>query len=162
MECSNCEILQRDNEPSNGECSFRVGLGGGIPIREATTKGYSIADIGDSVNYEELGSSTRRGRVGKQISSTLNTTCKIGVVVRVGNTHPSGRGMNGTIWDSEEPGPSLTTNKGEGYKIAYQRHRDNEPEPKRPNEDSRQGEFESDIGHHAPTTESLGGGGYSE
>lgn len=79
--------------------------------------------------------------------------------MRVGNTHPSGRGMNGTIWDSEEPGPSLTTNKGEGYKIACKGHRDSGRESERPNEDTRQGEYKQNIGHHAPTTESVGGGG---
>lgn len=159
MECGDCTLLQRDNEQSDGECSFRVGLGGGIPIREATKKGYSVAQIGDSVSYAELGSETRRGRVGKQIAQTLDTTCKIGVVVRVGNTHPSGKGMNGTIWDSEEPGPSLTTNKGEGYKIAYQGNRNTKHRQTRTDEDSRQGEFESDDRHLARTAESLGGGG---
>ena len=70
--------------------------------------------------------------------------------------------MNGTIWDSEEPGPSLTTNKGEGYKIACKGHRDSGRESERPNEDTRQGEHKQNIGHHAPTTESVGGGGYDE
>lgn len=36
----------------------------------------------------------------------------------VGNCHPSGRGMNGQIYFSEGMGPTLTTNKGEGSKIA--------------------------------------------
>lgn len=36
----------------------------------------------------------------------------------VGNCHPSGKGMNGQIYLSEGMGPTLTTNKGEGNKIA--------------------------------------------
>ena len=35
----------------------------------------------------------------------------------VGNTNPSGRGMNGNVYDSNGLAPTLTTNKGEGLKI---------------------------------------------
>ena len=35
----------------------------------------------------------------------------------VGNTNPSGRGMNGNVFDSDYLCPTLTTNKGEGIKI---------------------------------------------
>ena len=35
----------------------------------------------------------------------------------VGNTNPSGRGMNGNVFDSGYLCPALTTNKGEGIKI---------------------------------------------
>lgn len=38
-------------------------------------------------------------------------------LIKIGNTHPSGRGMNGIIYDSEGQAPTLTTNKGEGQKI---------------------------------------------
>ena len=43
----------------------------GIAIREATKKGYAIAERGDSVNYTYPNSTTRRGRVGKQVAQTL-------------------------------------------------------------------------------------------
>src|SRR5699024_10777491 len=43
----------------------------GLPIREATKKGYAIAEEGDSVNVQFPDSKTRRGRVGKQIANTL-------------------------------------------------------------------------------------------
>jgi DNA (cytosine-5)-methyltransferase 1 len=33
------------------------------------------------------------------------------------NTHPSGNGMNGKIYDSNNVSPTITTNKGEGHKI---------------------------------------------
>jgi DNA (cytosine-5-)-methyltransferase len=36
---------------------------------------------------------------------------------RVGNIHPSGKGMNGDVYSAEGPAPTLTTNKGEGMKI---------------------------------------------
>src|SRR5690625_1434641 len=46
----------------------------GLPIREATKKGYAIAKEGDSVNIQFPGSKTRRGRVGKQIANTLEAS----------------------------------------------------------------------------------------
>src|SRR5699024_10311334 len=45
----------------------------GIAIREATKKGYTVAEPGDSVNISFPDSETRRGRVGKQIANTLLT-----------------------------------------------------------------------------------------
>lgn len=39
-------------------------------------------------------------------------------VESIGNTHPSGRGMNGKVFSSEGLAPTVTTNKGEGNKIA--------------------------------------------
>jgi DNA (cytosine-5)-methyltransferase 1 len=52
----------------------------GIAIKEATAKGYSEAFIGDGVNLAFPESTTRRGRVGKQIANTLDTSCYQGVV----------------------------------------------------------------------------------
>lgn len=53
----------------------------GVLIPEATTKGYAIANEGDSVNLQYPESGTRRGRVGKQISQTLLCSDQQGVVV---------------------------------------------------------------------------------
>lgn len=52
----------------------------GIAIKEATKKGYTIAEDGDSVNFGMPGSATRRGRVGRQIANTLTCANEIGVV----------------------------------------------------------------------------------
>ena len=46
----------------------------GIAIKEATKKGYAIAEEGDSVNVQFPNSETRRGRVGKQIANTLEAS----------------------------------------------------------------------------------------
>ena len=46
----------------------------GLSIREATKKGYTIAQEGDSVNIQFPDSKTRRGRVGKQIANTLEAS----------------------------------------------------------------------------------------
>src|SRR5699024_4968569 len=42
-----------------------------IAVREATKKGYAIAEQGDSVNVTYPDSKTRRGRVGKGVAQTL-------------------------------------------------------------------------------------------
>lgn len=52
-----------------------------ILIRNATKKGYQEAYEGDSVNLAYPTSKTRRGRVGNQVSQTLQTSDNIGVVV---------------------------------------------------------------------------------
>jgi DNA (cytosine-5)-methyltransferase 1 len=46
-------------------------------------------------------------------------------VKTVGNVNPSGNGMNGQVYDSEGLSPTLTTNKGEGTKIAVEYNREN-------------------------------------
>ncbi|MBE5093573.1 DNA (cytosine-5-)-methyltransferase [Bacillus thuringiensis] len=47
----------------------------GVPIREATKQGYAIAEVGDSINVQFPNSKTRRGRVGKGVAQTLETSC---------------------------------------------------------------------------------------
>lgn len=42
-----------------------------ILVREATKKGYSEADVGDSINFAFAKANKRRGRVGKNIANTL-------------------------------------------------------------------------------------------
>ena len=53
-----------------------------VVVKEATKKGYAIAEEGDSLNLTYPNSTTRRGRVGKQVSQTLETSCNQAVVDR--------------------------------------------------------------------------------
>ena len=53
-----------------------------IPIKNSTKKGYQEAMEGDSINLQRPTSTTRRGRVGKEVSQTLDTQCEQGVVVK--------------------------------------------------------------------------------
>lgn len=46
----------------------------GVMIREATKVGYAIAEEGDSINTMNPISKTRRGRVGKGIANTVDTS----------------------------------------------------------------------------------------
>lgn len=54
-----------------------------LQVREATKAGYADAGIGDSINLAMPGSKTRRGRVGKGVANTLDTSCNQEVVVPV-------------------------------------------------------------------------------
>lgn len=65
-----------------------MGTGGGnvpiipLKIKNATKKGYQKAIDGDSVNLSYPTSNTRRGRVGYQISQTIQCNNNIGVVTK--------------------------------------------------------------------------------
>lgn len=52
----------------------------GVMIKEATAKGYTEAHEGDSINLSVPNSKTRRGRVGKGVANTLDTSCAQGVL----------------------------------------------------------------------------------
>ena len=64
--------------------TIRSYQGGGlepkIRVKEATSKGYTEAEVGDSVNLSHPNSKTRRGRVGKQVANTLLTGESQGVI----------------------------------------------------------------------------------
>ena len=51
-----------------------------IKIKSATSKGYEVAQEGDSINYSVPTSKTRRGRVGKGVAQTLDTACNQAVM----------------------------------------------------------------------------------
>jgi DNA (cytosine-5)-methyltransferase 1 len=52
----------------------------GLKVKQATKKGYDIAVEGDAINISHPNSTTRRGRVGKQVAQTLMTSCEQVVV----------------------------------------------------------------------------------
>lgn len=58
-----------------------------IEVNNGTKKGYQEACEGDSVNLAYPESKTRRGRVGKQVSQTLQTGDNMGVVVKGAETN---------------------------------------------------------------------------
>lgn len=64
--------------------TIRAYQGGGlepkIRVKEATSKGYAEAEVGDSVNLSHPNLKTRRGRVGKQVANTLLTGESQGVI----------------------------------------------------------------------------------
>ena len=55
-----------------------------VKVAEATKQGYSECRVGiDTVNLSVPGSKTRRGRAGKEVANTLDTSCNQGIFVRV-------------------------------------------------------------------------------
>ena len=60
--------------------------GGGLQphvlVKSATMGGYEKATIGDSINLAFPDSTTRRGRVGKEVAQTLDRSCNQGVIVK--------------------------------------------------------------------------------
>ncbi|MCU7791197.1 DNA cytosine methyltransferase [Enterococcus faecalis] len=103
-----------------GECTRKV-----FPFerKNGTTAKNNIKPINNSKKTRELLNfdSTNRFYDVNGISPCLNTMQggdrepKIAVV---GNVNPSGSGMNGQVYSSNGLAPTLTTNKGEGAKIA--------------------------------------------
>lgn len=73
----------------------------------------------------------QRGRIysSEGCSPALNC-CGGGLepkIVQLGNVNPSGKGMNGNVFDENGLAPTLTTNKGEGNKIAIRQVHKIEP-----------------------------------
>ena len=55
-----------------------------VEVKEATAKGFTIARGGrDAVNLAMPESKTRRGRVGKDMANTLDTSCNQGIFVHI-------------------------------------------------------------------------------
>ena len=72
--------------------------------------GYAIATDGDSVNLAYPNSKTRRGRVGKEVSQTLQCNDSMGVTV-IGNYMPSNHEAS-RIVDNEGIAPTVKENHG--------------------------------------------------
>jgi DNA (cytosine-5)-methyltransferase 1 len=51
-----------------------------LKVKSATQNGYEKATIGDSINFSVPNSETRRGRVGKEVAQTLDTSCNQGTI----------------------------------------------------------------------------------
>ena len=65
--------------------------------------------------YTEDGSIEQKLELGDEDSShALTSVTKDNMILQIGNINPSGRGMNGNVYASENISPTLTTNKGEG------------------------------------------------
>ncbi|NCU27776.1 hypothetical protein EOM86_13845, partial [Candidatus Nomurabacteria bacterium] len=69
---------------SESESQILSSSSDGLRVKQATKKGYDIANLGDSINFSLPSSKTHRGRVGKQKAQTLDTQCNQGVVIDPG------------------------------------------------------------------------------
>lgn len=106
--------------PNGISTTLNTMSGGGrepkIAIREATKKGYSEAQVGDSVNISQPNSKTRRGRVGKQRANTLETGLNQGVVVPVITPDRMNKRQNGRRF-KENGDPAFTLNTQDRHGI---------------------------------------------
>jgi site-specific DNA-cytosine methylase len=69
-------------------------------------------------NYYKGGNPKSYFEKGRRQLVELPKSARRGAMVRkVGNVNPSGRGMNGCVYDTEGKSPTVTTNKGEGTKV---------------------------------------------
>lgn len=85
-----------------------------IEIQNATKKGYEEATDGGAINLSYPTSKTRRGRVGKQVSQTLQCNDSMGVVEGIkviGNYMPSNHNAS-RIVDSNGLAPTVKENHG--------------------------------------------------
>ena len=59
-----------------------------LKIKSNTKKGYETAKLGDSINFGFSDSKTRRGRVGKGVAQTLDTTTTQAVIAAMRGRNP--------------------------------------------------------------------------
>ena len=64
-------------------------------------------------------------------------------IIQVGNVNPSGNGMNGNVFSENGISPTLTTNKGEGIKVAIGAMRGRSPE--NPNDRRKGGNYQQTL-----------------
>ena len=82
-----------------------------------------VKQVGNTSKCEGNWKNPQVGRIYSTdgCSPTLNT-CGGGShepkIIQLGNVNPSGKGMNGNVFDENGLAPTITTNKGEGNKIA--------------------------------------------
>lgn len=100
-------------------------------ISNRKSEGTAVLEVGRTDNHQKGGVYSTDG-----ISPTLlATSYKQPVQIKVdniGNINPSGKGMNGNVFDENGLAPTLTTNKGEGNKIAI--HEVNQEDNNKPKE----------------------------
>ena len=92
-----------------GECTRRV-----FPLSKGGQQATSIKEQHSNTITTRYGNSQGAGAYIVESKSQK--------VKSIGNIHPSGKGMNGEVYESTGLAPALTTNKGEGVKIIQRAH----------------------------------------
>ena len=109
---------KRVYHPDGLSCTLTSGTGGmggktglyevGVPIKEATRKGYKMAYPGDSIDLGYAGLNSRRGRVGQGIAHTLTTGSQQGTLQFMGAS-PAGTEARKGGRSVEAPEETLST-----------------------------------------------------
>lgn len=102
--------------PQNRERVFIIGHLRG----KCTRRVFPLSNTGKQVDeYQEQSTNTLTTRYpNSQGNGSYIIESKSQKVRSIGNVNPSGNGMNGEVYESTGLAPTLTTNKGEGQKIA--------------------------------------------
>ncbi len=98
-----------------------------IKVKSATSNGYEQAGVGDSINFSQPNSETRRGRVGKQKAQTLETSCNQAVV----QPNYGSKSLNETIEQN-----TLTEGEPKALDLYNRQARDESPTLKEPHHNS--------------------------
>lgn len=122
------EMTGRVYSPEGAAPSVRTFSGGGTEIKiavpEATKEGYSIAEVGDSINLAYPNSKTRRGRVGKGVAQTImgqNNQCviteepteqNVSILAPCNFAHKAGDGVGTRKRVEQDVVPALQANAG--------------------------------------------------
>lgn len=82
-----------------------------LKIKSNTLKGYEEATEGDSINFSIPNSETRRGRVGKQVAQTIQTTCHQAVIQLNPSLESAGKQpyQQNRVYDSNGLCPALNS-----------------------------------------------------
>jgi DNA (cytosine-5)-methyltransferase 1 len=80
QQTNTCCLTTRYGADGNGSYIIERELDAQIKVKSATSKGFETATPGDSINYSNPNSETRRGRVGKGVAQTLDTACNQAVI----------------------------------------------------------------------------------
>ena len=80
QQTNTCCLTTRYEANGNGSYIIERELNAQIKVKSATNKGFETATPGDSINYSNPNSETRRGRVGKGVAQTLDTGCNQAVI----------------------------------------------------------------------------------
>lgn len=99
-------------------CAGTHGYANGyVKVKEATKKGFTYAELGDTINLDHPNSTTRRGRVGHQIAQTLTTSCNQAVVVPpkivvAGSLEHYGNDQMNRVYDPNGIAPTIISGSG--------------------------------------------------
>ena len=81
QQANTCTLTTRYGADGNGSyVTERKQYAQEVKVKSATDQGYEVATEGDSINYSNTNSETRRGREGKGKAQTLDTEAKEGIV----------------------------------------------------------------------------------
>jgi DNA (cytosine-5)-methyltransferase 1 len=81
-----------------------------IMVKSNTEKGFEEAKDGDSINFSNPSSKTRRGRVGKGKAQTLDTACNQGVFL----SEPTHKHGEERIYKGDGDAPTIQSRYGTG------------------------------------------------